>query len=53
MYGWVDGHLRWRDPDGENLHLELSVRDRSDGRLVPAARALATLIAPDGQPVGT
>ena len=53
MYEWVDGRLRWRDPDGENLHLEISVRDRSDGRFVPGVRVLATLIGPDGENVGT
>src|SRR4051794_21315323 len=33
MYRWVDGELVWRDPgDDENLHLEVAVRDASDGR---------------------
>jgi Fe2+ transport protein len=53
MYEWVDGRLRWRDPNGENLHLEISVRDRSDGRFVPGVRVLATLIGPDGEEIGT
>ena len=53
MYEWIDGGLRWREPRGENLHLEISVRDRSDGRFVPGVRVLATLIGPDGQEVGT
>lgn len=53
MYEWVDGGLRWREPDGENLHVEVAVCDRSDGRFVPGVRVLATLIAPNGQEVGT
>jgi hypothetical protein len=53
MYEWVNGDLRWREPEGENLHLEVAVRDRSDGRFVPGVRVIATLIAPDGQQVGT
>ncbi|HZE04126.1 MAG TPA: iron transporter [Solirubrobacteraceae bacterium] len=53
MYEWDDGELRWREPDGENLHLEISVRDRSDGRFVPGVRVLATLITPDGDEVAT
>ena len=52
MYQWVDGRLGWHDPDGENLHLEVSVRDRGDGRFVPGVRVLAKLIAPDGEEVG-
>lgn len=53
MYELADGRLVWREPDGENLHLEITVRDRSDGRFVPGLRVQATLVAPDGQEVGT
>jgi hypothetical protein len=53
MYEFDDGELRWREPDGENLHLEITVRDRADGRFVPGVRVLATLVAPDGEQVGT
>jgi hypothetical protein len=52
MHDWFEGHLVWREPDGENLHLEISVRDRSDGRFVPGVRVLATLIGPDGKLIG-
>lgn len=52
MYGWTDDGLTWRDPDCENLHLEVSVRDRADGRFVPALRVTATLTAPGGDSVG-
>ena len=53
MYEFDDGELRWREPDGENLHVEITVRDRADGRFVPGVRVLATLVAPDGEEVGT
>jgi hypothetical protein len=46
MYEWTDGELVWRDPDGENLHVEVAVRDAADGRFVPGVRVFATLIDP-------
>lgn len=53
MYEYVDGNATWRDPEDENVHLEVSVRDRADGRFVPAVRVTATLVAPDGTDAGT
>ena len=53
MYEWTDDGLQWREPEEENLHVEVSVRDAADGRFVPAVRVTATLIAPDGTEVGT
>ncbi len=53
MYEWRDGGLQWREPQEENLHLEITVRDAADGRFVPGVRVLATLIAPDGEELGT
>ena len=53
MYDWVDGELKWREPEDENLHLEITVRDVGDGRFVPGVRVVATLIEPDGHEVGT
>ena len=53
MYEWYDGALLWREPEGENLHLEVAVRDAGDGRFVPTLKVEATLIAPDGTEVGT
>jgi Fe2+ transport protein len=50
MYEWTDGELTWRDPEDENLHVEVSVRDRADGRFVPGLRVIATLTAPDRDP---
>jgi hypothetical protein len=53
MYHWVDGRLEWREPEEENLHLEITVRDAADGRFIPGVRVLATLLAPGGDEVGT
>ncbi len=53
MYEWRDGSLEWREPDGENLHVEISVRDAGDGRFVPGLRVVGTLVAPDGSEVGS
>lgn len=53
MYAWVDGELKWQDPDGENAHIEISVRDAADGRFVPCLNVTVTLVSPDGKTVGT
>ena len=53
MYMWHDGELHWEDPDEENVHIEVSVRDASDGRFVPAVKVFVTVIDPDGKEVGT
>jgi hypothetical protein len=52
MYEWRDGALEWHAPADENLHVEVSVRDAGDGRFVPGARVLATLIDADGTEFG-
>jgi hypothetical protein len=53
MYKWTDGGLVWHDPGEENVHVEVSVRDASDGRFVPGVRVFVTLVDPDGNEVGT
>jgi hypothetical protein len=53
MYEWTGGELVWRDPGDENVDVEVSVRDASDGRFVPGVRVFATLSDPDGNEVGT
>jgi hypothetical protein len=53
MHEWTDGELEWSDPGDENVKVEVSVRDASDGRFVPGVRVFATLIDPDGNEVGT
>lgn len=53
MYEWTREGVEWRDPGDANLHVEISVRDRGDGRLVPGVGVTVTLVAPDGEEVGT
>jgi hypothetical protein len=52
MYEWTGDGLTWRGPEKENVHLEISVRDRADGRFVPGLRINATLTTPGGESVG-
>ncbi|MEZ5410028.1 MAG: iron transporter [Acidimicrobiales bacterium] len=52
MHRWTGSGLEWVEPDDENLHLEVVVRDAADGRLVPGVRVEATLTAPDGSELG-
>lgn len=54
MYEWLDaGNLDWREPQEENLHVEVAVRDAADGRFIPAVKVFATLIDPEGNDLGT
>lgn len=53
MYEWSDGELVWQEPGDTNLHVEVAVCDRSDGRFIPAVKVLVTLTASDGTTVGT
>jgi len=53
MFQMQGDDLEWHSPEGENLHLEVTVRDAADGRFVPGVRVLATLIDPEGEEVGT
>lgn len=52
MYEWTGDGLAWREPEAENVHLEVSVRDRADGRFVPGLHVTATLTGPGGDDVG-
>jgi Fe2+ transport protein len=53
MYMFHDGDLTWMNPTEENVHIEVAVRDRADGRFVPGVKVFVTVIAPDGTEVGT
>jgi hypothetical protein len=53
MYSLVDGELVWRNPQDENIHVEVVVRDGADGRFVPALDVTATLIDSEGNEIGT
>lgn len=47
-----DGELEWQETNGENLHLEVSVRDATDGRFIPELIVHARLIDSEGNDVG-
>jgi hypothetical protein len=47
-----DGELVWQEPDKENIHVEISVRDKADGRFVPYLDIEARLIDSEGNDVG-
>lgn len=48
-----DGGLHWMEPDEENAHVEVAVRDAADGRFVPGLTVTVTLTGSDGTTVGT
>ncbi|HEV7372544.1 iron transporter [Arenibaculum sp.] len=53
MYHMRGGKLEWIEPDQENVHIEVAVRDASDGRFLPGLKIFATLFDPSGNEVGT
>lgn len=53
LYQVRDGELRWESPTDENAHVEVLVRDASDGRFLPGLPVYVTLYAPDGHQVGS
>lgn len=53
MYHLRNGKLEWQEPTNENAHLEVSVRDGADGRLIPGLTVYATLIDASGKQIGT
>jgi hypothetical protein len=54
MYRLVgEGQLEWREPQGENCHLEVSVSDAGDHRFIPGLKIEVTLTPKSGgSPVG-
>ncbi len=53
MYHVQDGELEWQEPEGKNIHIEISVRDGADGRFVPALDVELTVLDANGDEVGT
>lgn len=43
LYMPRDGRLVWQEPESENAHLEVCVRDAADGRFIPGLRVHATI----------
>lgn len=52
---WVpkDGELEWIEPEEENVHIEIAVRDAADGRFIPGLQVEATVVDGDGNEIGT
>ena len=53
MYVPRDGKLEWMAPEQENIHIEISVRDKADGRLLPGLDIDVTLTDDKGKEIGT
>ena len=53
MYVPDGDDLRWQEPEDENIHIEIAVRDAADGRLIPNLKVFVTITAADGKKVGT
>jgi hypothetical protein len=53
MYVPMDGKLEWQEPRDENIHIEIPVRDKADGRLIPGLDIDVTVIDEEGEELGT
>lgn len=47
------GQISWEDRQGENVHVEVTIQDRTDGHFIPGLFVYATLIDETGKEVGT
>lgn len=53
MYRLQGGELVWYEPQNENAHIEISVRDAADGRFIPELDITLTVLSSNEQAVGT
>jgi hypothetical protein len=53
MYIMRDGRLEWQEPQAENAHIEIGVRDGADGRFIPGLTVYVTLLDGNGKEIGT
>lgn len=53
MYQLQDGELVWYPPREENAHIEISVRDASDGRFIPNLDVTLTVFDSEENEIGT
>jgi uncharacterized protein involved in high-affinity Fe2+ transport len=44
MYEFSAGKLEWKEPQEENVHLDVLVHDAQDGRFIPGLHIVATLL---------
>jgi len=52
MYHLEDGALVWHEPEEENAHVEISVRDAADNRFIPGLSVYVRAIDSSGTDVG-
>jgi hypothetical protein len=53
LYWLEGGELVWNEPEEENTHIEITVRDASDGRFIPGLDVEVTLVDDTGEEIGT
>jgi len=53
LYISREGGLEWQEPDGENVHVEIAVRDAADGRFIPALDVIVTISEQGGAILGS
>ena len=53
MYQRQGSELVWYNPQNENAHIEVSVRDAADGRFIPGLTVRVTVLDEDENEVGT
>lgn len=46
-----DGDLEWVEPDEENCHVEVAVRDAADGRMIPGLKVQAAILDAEGRSI--
>lgn len=51
LYHYQEGGLVWKEPQSENKHIEISLRDAADDRFVYGARVFVTLLDARGAQV--
>jgi len=49
MYEWDQGMLRWMEPSGQNIHIEVSARDAKDNRFIPGLNVHVRVIDEDDE----
>jgi uncharacterized protein involved in high-affinity Fe2+ transport len=52
MYMRKNGHFIWMEPDRENAHIEISVRDAADNRFIPGLDVTVTVKDKEGKQIG-
>jgi uncharacterized protein involved in high-affinity Fe2+ transport len=52
MYHMMNGKLMWHEPEEENVHIEVSVRDGADNRFIPYLNVTVTVKDSYGKLIG-